>query len=161
MLYLSNSTGQFTHEIFTDRLRGNHVRRIITLADELDPPHGAGGANCFPVESWVIDRIAQLDNAVMRLELTAEASFEGVQFPQRVMLRDLCQHSYRRWRPALHDFDYTNVTCPYTNRVYFTNNGTRTTDPSQDACSFHLGTGCRKRFGGDLPFLGFPGVRRL
>ena len=161
ILEVSNVTGLFNGAVTHDQLRGIAVRRIMTLTSELDPPHGDGGGNCFPVERWVIDRIARLERSVMRLELCAEASLEGKQFPQRVMLRDLCQHVYRRWDASQAAFDYSGVTCPYQGDSYFTADGANTRDPSLDECSLHLMSGCRKRFLFNLPFLGFPGVRRL
>lgn len=161
LLEVSNVKGLFYGAVMHDQLRGITVRRIMTLTSELDPPHGEGGGNCFPVERWVIDRIARLDRSAMRLELCAEASLEGKQFPQRVMLQDLCQHMYRRWDNAKNAFDYTDATCPYRDASYFTADGVETTDPAKDECSLHLMSGCRKRFLFNLPFLGFPGVRRL
>ena len=161
ILEVSNVTGLFNDAVTRDQLRGIAVRRIMTLTSELDPPHGEGGGNCFPVERWVIDRIARLEHSVMRLELCAEASLEGKQFPQRVMLRDLCQHIYRRWDSSKAAFDYAGVTCPYQGDRYFTADGDETADPAKDECSLHLMSGCRKRFSFNLPFLGFPGVRRL
>lgn len=161
ILEVSNVSGLFNGAVTHDQLRGIAVRRIMTLTSELDPPHGNGGGNCFPVERWVIDRIARLERTVMRVELCAEASLEGKQFPQRVMLRDLCQHIYRRWDTSKAAFDYTGVTCPYKDAKYYTAEGAATTNPAKDECSLHLMSGCRKRFLFNLPFLGFPGVRRL
>ena len=80
-LQLSNIQLTYQKEIIADRLRGNQVRRIMTLASELAPPHGSGGGNCFPVETWIIDRIGRLDDSSLRLELTAEASFGGRRLP--------------------------------------------------------------------------------
>ena len=171
-LQLSNIRLTYQNEIIADRLRGNQVRRIMTLASELEPPHGNGNGNCFPLETWIIDRIGRLDDSTLRLELTAEASFEGRRLPERLMLRDLCQHSYRRWVPSKTSgrhgrrfkgrFDYSHATCPYVDEnIFFTIQGYKTNNPAKDHCSLALRTGCKKRFPhGALPFLGFPGVRR-
>lgn len=158
---LSNLSRLFDGLVEGDALRGREVRRIITLADQLDPPHGSGGGACFPPERWVIERVARLDRRVLRLELAAEASLENRRFPERVMLRDLCQHRYRRWDAARGSFDYSRSTCPYAGRRYFTADGSPTTQPAQDSCSLSLATGCRKRFSGPLPFAGFPGLTNL
>lgn len=158
---LSNLARLFDGAVTGDRLRGRLVRRILTLADQLDPPHGQGGASCFPPEQWVIERIARLDNRVLRLELAAEASLEGRRFPERVMLRDMCQHRYRRWDAVARRFDYSRATCPYAGSRYVTADGKAATAPEDDVCSLRLSSGCRKRFDGDLPFVGFPGMTRL
>lgn len=158
---LSNLARLFDGSLADDRLRGRAVRRILTLADQLDPPHGQGGASCFPPEQWVIERVARIDNRVLRLELAAAASLENRRFPERVMLRDMCQHRYRRWDSEARRFDYSRATCPYTEQRCFTATGKPTHAPEEDACSLRLSTGCRRRFGGALPFVGFPGLTRF
>jgi len=158
---LSNLARLFDGMVTTDRLRGRAVRRILTLADQLDPPHGQGGASCFPPEQWVIERVSRLDNRVVRLDLAAEASLENRRFPERVMLRDMCQHRYRRWDSAAGRFDYSRATCPYTGSRYFTAMGKATLAPEEDVCSLRLASGCRRRFDGALPFVGFPGLTRF
>ena len=158
---LSNLARLFDGVVTGDRLRGRSVRRILTLADQLDPPHGQGGASCFPPEQWVIERVARLDNRVVRLELAAEASLQNRRFPERVMLRDMCQHRYRRWDSEAGRFDYSRATCPYTEPRGFTATGEATLSRDQDVCSLRLSTGCRRRFKGALPFVGFPGLTRF
>ena len=158
---LSNLTRLFDGPVAADRLRGLTVRRILTLADQLDPPHGGGGGGCFPPEQWVIERVARLDDRTLRLELAAEASLEKRRFPERVMLRDMCQHRYRRWDPARNNFDYAEATCPYVGGRYFDEEGRRVAEPARDQCSLRLGSGCRRRFDGPLPFIGFPGIGGL
>lgn len=158
---ISNILGLFNDAVDADDLRGRSVRRILTLDEELAPPHGNDGGACFPVEEWVIDRIARLDARILRLELNAAASLENRVFPERVMLRDLCQHRYRRWDARRRRFDYDRVTCPYTGSQYFTAEGTPTTNAAADRCSLALTTGCARRFSGPKPFLGFPGITRL
>jgi len=158
---LSNLARLFDGAVIDDRLRGRTVRRILTLADQLDPPHGQGGASCFPPEQWTIERVARLDNRVLRLELAAEASLESRRFPERVMLRDMCQHRYRRWDSEAGRFDYSHATCPYTGSRCFTATGQATLAREEDVCSLRLSTGCRRRFDGTLPFVGFPGMTGL
>lgn len=160
-LELANLSGLFSAAVEADVLRGAGVRRILTLASELAPPEGENGGACFPPEEWVIDRVARLDRQIVRLELTALASLEGQYFPPRVMLRDICQHRYRRWDHRKNAFDYEDVTCPYTGRHYFTAEGSPTSKPAEDVCGLRLDSGCAKRFAGIKPFLGFPGITRL
>ena len=159
-LEVSNILGLFDQAIQTDEMRGCEVRRILTLASELAPPDGEDGRGCFPPESWVIERLARLDDRVLRIELAAAASLENRRFPDRVMLRNLCQHRYRRWDAVRQRFDYDGVTCPYVGKSYFSQAGTPVTNPEEDHCSLTLQTGCKKRFKGPLPFMGFPGVTR-
>lgn len=158
---LSNLSRLFDGAVADDGLRGRAVRRIITLADHLDPPHGHGGGACFPPERWIIEQVVRLDRQVLRLELAAEASLENRRFPERVMLRDLCQHRYRRWDAAGRRFDYKDATCPYVGRHFFTAEGAPTANPAEDSCALSLEGGCKKRFSGALPFVGFPGLTRL
>ena len=158
---LSNLAGLFDGSALEDTLRGRSLRRIITLADQLDPPHGTGGGACFPPERWIVERVARLDQRVLRLDLAAEASLENRRFPERVMLRDMCQHRYRRWDSARQRFDYSAATCPYVGQLHFTAEGTPTARPAEDVCSLSLKSGCRKRFSGVLPFVGFPGLTRF
>ena len=87
-------------------------------------------------------------------------TLEGLYLPARLVLRDHCQHSYRRWDATENEFDYSKATCPYTGTDKFTAAGEQTQTASRDQCSRRLMTGCRKRFAGELPFLGFPGVAR-
>ena len=158
---LSNLSRLFDGTVADDGLRGRAVRRIITLADQLDAPHGSGGGACFPPERWIIEQVVRLDRQVLRLELAAEASLENRRFPERVMLRDLCQHRYRRWDAGRRRFDYAGATCPYVGDRYFTAAGAPTADPAADSCALSLQGGCKKRFSGALPFVGFPGLTRL
>jgi len=158
---LSNLSRLFDGAVADDGLRGRAVRRIITLADQLDAPHGSGGGACFPPERWIIEQVVRLDRQLLRLELAAEASLENRRFPERVMLRDLCQHRYRRWDAAQRRFDYAGVTCPYVGARYFTAEGEATADPARDVCALSLRQGCKRRFAGPLPFVGFPGLTRL
>lgn len=160
VLELSNILGLFDHAVTSDVLRGCMVQRILTLKNELGPPHGDDGGNCFPPESWVIERIARLDDRLVRIELAAAASLENRTFPERVMLRNLCQHRYRNWDQAQQRFTYKGVTCPYVGDRYFSQTGDPVTDPAADRCALTLDDGCKKRFADTLPFLGFPGVTR-
>jgi len=160
ILELSNIAGLFDKAVEDDWLRGVTVQRILTFVAYLDRTNGYGGGGCFPPESWVVDRVARLDDRIIRLELVGEASLENRQFPARVMLRNLCQHRYRHWDPVAGRFDYVGVTCPYTGDRYFGVDGKPVRKPAADRCSLSLETGCRKRFAGSLPFLGFPGVTR-
>lgn len=143
-----------------DVFRGGTVERLITFASECAPPIGTNGGASFPPETWQIDRLAQLDEAVISFALQPIAPMAGAFLPHRVMLRDICQHRYRRWDKARGQFDYSQATCPYRGRWSYTKDGTPTTKRQEDVCSQKLVSGCKKRFKGTLPFFGFPGLSR-
>ena len=156
-LTLANIPGQFDFSLDDPRLMGKRITRIVSFIEECDPPHGDGGGSCFTPECWKIDRLARLDQDQAVFDLVAEADLFGKSLPARVMLRDLCQHRYRVWDEALKRFDYTNATCPYTGNKGFDSSG-HAVSLRHDHCSLELDSGCKKRFAGSLPFLGFPGI---
>ena len=157
-LEVSNHSGLFSAQLTNPDLIGMSVLRIVTFAEECDAPIGNGGGACFTPERWVIERIARLDEATAVIEMGAEADLDVQTLPARVMLADLCQHRYRRWDATADKFDYSDATCPYVGSACFDANGQPTTDKAKDGCSLRLGTGCKKRFVRQLPFLGFPGL---
>lgn len=143
-----------------DNVRGGHVERLITFAEECAPPIGTNGASSFPPETWQIDRLEARDEAIIQLALQPVANLQGEMLPKRVVLRDVCQHRYRHYDEETQDFDYRQATCPYSAARYYTATGAPTTDKAQDSCSLRLESGCKKRYGDNLPFFGFPGLAR-
>lgn len=143
-----------------DNVAGGTVERLITLAQECAPPIGTDGGSSFPPETWQIDRLESRDELVMQLALRPAANLQDEILPKRVVLRDICQHRYRRWDDVAQAFDYQDATCPYVGKSYFTLAGTKTDDAASDSCSLRLHSGCKKRFARDLPFFGFPGLAR-
>ena len=160
VLHLSAAHDGLRLAAAADLLRGAHLTRLTTWHSELDAPVGTGGGACFAPDLWLVDRIARFDTDHLRLDLAPRVSLSGRRLPARVMLRDLCQHRYRRYDPATSQFDYTGVTCPYVGLASFDSSGQPVTDPAQDSCSLRLETGCKKRFTTELPFFGFPGLSR-
>ena len=158
VLQLSAGDDRLRRAAASDLLRGARLTRLTTWHTELDPPVGTGGGACFAPDLWLVDRIAWFDTDHLRLDLTARVSLAGRQLPARVMLRDLCQHHYRRYDPVAARFDYTGVTCPYVGSASFDATGRPVSDPADDRCSLRLETGCKKRFTAELPFFGFPGL---
>lgn len=159
-LKLANTDSRFFAALEADRLTDIMVTRILTLQPELEAPLGQGGGSSFAPEGWRVNRLLRMDKTELELELASGLPLEGLYLPARLVLRDHCQHSYRRWDVAQNAFDYTGATCPYTGTDKFTTAGEQTENARQDQCSRRLTTGCRKRFSGELPFLGFPGVAR-
>lgn len=157
-LTIANQAGVFGFALDDPRWIGQRVTRIASFVDECDPPHGTGGGSCFTPECWMIDRLSRLDPDRASFDLVAEADLGGASLPARVMLRDLCQHRYRVWNPDLKRFDYSRATCPYVENLGFDADGKPTDRLADDVCSLELESGCKARFKGVLPFLGFPGI---
>lgn len=143
-----------------DNVRGGEVRLIITFAAECAPPVGNDGGASFPPEIWHIDQLETGDEMMVQFTLQPAANLQSEMLPKRVVLRDVCQHSYRQWDAALRVFDYSHATCPYVGSDYFTSGGAPTTNQAQDSCSLRLESGCKKRYIDALPFYGFPGLSR-
>jgi lambda family phage minor tail protein L len=119
-------------------------------------------------EIFRIRRKTRDDGKVVTFELSTLLDFQGVTLPRRRMNRDFCTRIYRHFDPAAdsslpNSQRFTNdpkVNCPYTGDEMFTREGLPTTDPSKDACSKHVETGCKPRFGenASLPAYLFPGM---
>lgn len=157
-LEIDNSQSVFTSISGNSAIIGAELVRIVTLQDQCDPPHGDGGGNSFTPEAWVIERLVRLDRNSAVFELAPGANLDNRLLPQRVMLRDLCQHRYRTWNQAKGKFDYRQATCPYVGSATFDAEGNSVSENKDDECSLRLESGCKKRFTGTFPFLGFPGL---
>jgi len=157
-LEIDNSTGLFTAIAESGRMIGMRILRIVTLADECDPPLGDGSGSSFTPESWVIERLNRMDRNTVVFDLAPGANLDNRLLPQRVMLRDLCQNRYRIWDASRARFDYRQATCPYVGSAMFDVEGKPVTEGARDECSLRLESGCKKRFAAALPFLGFPGL---
>lgn len=155
---IANSGAMFAKHLTAPFLVGSRVKRIVTFLEECDAPHGTGGGACFTPESWKVERITRADADEITLTLMPEASLDGRSLPLKVMLKDLCQHRYRIWDSVNNRFDYSRATCPYVGNKTFDASGAATKDKSKDKCSLRLESGCKKRFSGVLPYLGFPGL---
>lgn len=143
-----------------DDLQGAVVRRIRTYGRFLDSGEEPDGAAHLPIDLYQLSRKTKHTQQEIEWEMSALMDQEGVLLPGRVMVRDYCDHRYRRWNGA--SFDYENVTCPYVGTAYFDESGASTTAPF-DRCSKRLSDGCKLRFGSTavLPFRGFPGLARV
>lgn len=144
---------------FNDGL-GAKLTRWRTFEKFLDDGDEPDQDAHFPVDVYVIERKSAQNKVFVEWELSAAMDQEGRMLPGRQVIRDYCDHTYRRWDGAA--FDYTNATCPYVGDSFFTSAGVATPEPSLDRCSKQLVTGCRKRFGqSPLPTGAFPGVARV
>lgn len=158
VLTVTHAPGLFGASLDHGGMQGAKVTRIVTFSSECDPPVGTGGGAAFTPECWLVERISRLDGNQVTFDLQPEARMDGQALPSRVMLGDLCQHRYRIWDADQARFDYRQATCPYTEATCFDDRGNPVEDQARDQCSLRLDNGCRKRFEGQLPFLGFPGL---
>jgi len=142
-------------------LVGAAFHRIRTYRRFLDGQVDADPTATFPVETYVVDRKSVQNAVYVEWELATPLDAEGVMLPRRQVIREVCTHSYRIWDPALVDFDYTRVTCPYVDPPSFNEAGDAVI-PEQDRCGRRL-VDCRLRFGqnGVLPGRFFPGAGRF
>lgn len=153
-------------------LLGAKLTRHRTLRKYLDGQAEADPTAMLPPDIFVVERKVSLKRGFVEWELSAAMDQEGKRLPARVVLRDLCTHTYRVYDPATDTFDYTRATCPWTGRgalerptdpdgPYFDDNG-NATGRAGDLCNKQLRTGCSLRFRNDaLPFRGFPGVAKV
>jgi lambda family phage minor tail protein L len=136
---------------------GCDITRIRTLRRYLDDGESPDGEAMLSFDKFVIaQKVAHTAiTAVFRLETRTDQ--EGTAIPRRLMLRDTCLHTYRRWTGS--GFDYSRATCPYTGTDYFDVNDIPTT-AENDQCSRAL-TGCSLRFPSQpLPTRAFPALGR-
>ncbi|MDC9623920.1 phage minor tail protein L [Xenorhabdus aichiensis] len=106
------------------------------------------------IDVYYIDSKTHEDNTEIHFALSSPADLQGIQIPTR-QIHSLCTWCMRGL--------YRKSPCNYTGDRYFDEDGNPTDDPSKDACSGLLSTGCELRFGkgNQLPFGGFPGSALL
>ncbi|MCG3461060.1 phage minor tail protein L [Xenorhabdus bovienii] len=131
----------------------------MTFAHYLDArnfPEGNPGANPTQekIDVYYIDSKTHEDNTAIKFALSSPADLQGIQIPTR-QIHSLCTWCMRGL--------YRKSPCNYTGDRYFDEDGNPTDDPSKDACSGLLSTGCEPRFGkgNQLPLGGFPGSALL
>jgi len=96
-----------------DGLIGAIVTRYRTFSKYLDGQPEANSQIMFPPDVYVVERLSRRDAELIEWELAAALDRQGRKLPSLQMLRDACQHRYRRWDATLSDFDYAAATCPY------------------------------------------------
>ncbi|MDE9443033.1 phage minor tail protein L [Xenorhabdus bovienii] len=131
----------------------------MTFAHYLDArnfPDGNPEANPTQekIDVYYIDSKTHEDNTEIHFALSSPADLQGIQIPTR-QIHSLCAWCMRGL--------YRKSPCGYIGDRYFDEDGNPTDDPSKDACSGLLSTGCELRFGkgNQLPFGGFPGSALL
>lgn len=159
---IANLDNSFTALVETnDDLHGGLLTRIRTYERYLDDGAAPDGNAHLPLDVYEISLKTSHTAESISWALAARMDQEGVELPSRVMVRDFCNHTTRRWNPTAGAFDYTNVTCPYIGAAK---------DEDGVACanidevfSKRLSTCCQARFGTTavLPTRAFPGIARL
>lgn len=141
-------------------LCGAKVTRIRTFEQFLDDGSNPDPEATFPLDIYQIEQKTQHNRVFVEWQLSSILDQTGRQLPGRIILRDVCTHTYRIYNPATGTFDYSNASCPYTGSKSFNENDQATTAPF-DKCSKRL-TGCKLRFGerGELKTRAFPGVAK-
>lgn len=117
----SDALGDFDN----DDLIGLKIVRRKTLATHLDnaggTAHGAPAAPTeFPVQSYVIDRIATMDATVVTFELASPFDVSGVMLPARTIMPNACSWSYQA---AATDTPFATSTGACTWKLAANNNG--------------------------------------
>ncbi|WP_038188350.1 phage minor tail protein L, partial [Xenorhabdus bovienii] len=115
----------------------------MTFAHYLDArnfPEGNPEANPTQekIDVYYIDSKTHEDNTEIHFALSSPADLQGIRIPTR-QIHSLCTWCMRGL--------YRKSPCNYTGDRYFDEDGNPTDDPSKDACSGLLSTGCEPRFG--------------
>lgn len=144
-----------------DDLHGGILRRIRTYSRYLNGGPEPDGNSHLPIDVYVLSQKTVHTRDEISWNCAAQMDQEGVQLPARPIVRDYCGHETRRWNFVTGDFDYTNVTCPYTGTPRDASGAP--CSPDAEVFSKRLSTCCQARFGmnATLPTRAFPGVARL
>lgn len=145
-----------------DTLLSSKFTRLRTFRRFLDGQESADPSQHFPKDIFYIHRRKAHTNESVEFELASYVDVGDVQVPRRTANRSYCSWTYRRWTGNRWvNTDLADGGCPYRGDSMYTSAGITVTDPTQDKCGKKL-SDCRKRFvNADLPFGGFPGLRRL
>jgi lambda family phage minor tail protein L len=159
---ISNLDNSFTSLVEqNDDLHGGILRRIRTYSRYLNSGDEPDGNSHMPIDVYVLSQKTAHTREEISWNCAALMDQEGVQLPARPIVRDYCGHETRRWDMVRGEFDYSNVTCPYTGSPRDANGAP--CSPEAEVFSKRLSTCCQARFGTTavLPTRAFPGVARL
>lgn len=146
-----------------DDLLGAKLTRLKTFRRFLDGQPQADSSQFFPPDVFLINRRSQSSRDVISFELASAIDVNGVQIPNRLASRSTCGWRYRIWAgSAFTQDELEEGGCPYKGAAMFDKNGIAVSDPTKDVCGKRL-KDCKSRFGAnaELPYGGFPGLRRL
>jgi lambda family phage minor tail protein L len=158
---LSNIYGAATELLMTyNGLIGAIVSRIQTLRRFLDDGATPDAHAWITWDTYVVAQKTSHTALAVVFKLAAKMDQQGTQLPRRLILRDICTHTYRYWDPNVGAFNYSKASCPYTGN-FFSDANNNPGPPQLDACSRTI-VGCSQRFGGGvLPARFFPGVGKV
>jgi lambda family phage minor tail protein L len=155
MLRCSNVLGTLAAAVRQYKgLKGAKLTRKRTLATYLDAVNFAAGnptadpLAAYPDEVWLVDRTSQRNKVQIEWELANPLDVVNAMLPARTIRPNHCPWLYR------------GGDCGYTGGAVAKRDDTATTVLAQDDCS-KLISGCKKRFGNNLPSGAFPGVGLL
>ena len=141
--------------------QGAFLYRTITFSRFLDGESDGGQSIAFPTDTYIIDRITNLNQSMIQWELITPFELPHCELPARQALRDYCPWIYRSYNTDSNSFDYSTAStaCPYTGSSCYTKLGVSTT-ADKDVCGHKL-SDCILRYGyNPLPFGGFAGLNR-
>jgi lambda family phage minor tail protein L len=158
---IANTTLVLSAAVITlNDLVGAVLTRIRTFAQFLDTGLNPDSNAQFIPDVYNVEQKVNHNKVFIEWQLSAAMDQEGRYLPSRIILRDVCSHTYRFWDGS--DFDYTKASCPYTGTSYFDTNDTPQLSAANDTCGKHLSS-CISRFGqtGTLPTWQMPGVGQI
>lgn len=140
-------------------LVGCTLTRRRTFTKYLDGQPTSDPNAQLPYDIFYFNRKTRQNKFMIEFELISALDVEGVYLPKKQCLES-CTHRYRVYVDSA--FNYTDVTCPYTASVYFTDGGASTVNASEDNCGRRLND-CKLRFGivAPLPYEGFPNIAKF
>jgi len=139
-------------------LIGSTLTRIRTFEKHLDDGSDPDDSATFPLDVYTVEQKTKHNKVFIEWQLSSILDQSARMLPGRIILRDVCTHTYRVWNATTGVFDYSNASCPYSGANSFDQTDAYTS-ADKDNCSRRL-SGCRLRFGqyGQLPTRAFPGV---
>lgn len=131
------------------------------LDDGVTPNPNADSGTQFMPEIWYIEQKTDHTRQFIKFNLKALTELNGKMLPNRRIWKDTCERTYRVWDANANAFNYTNITCPYTDAAMYDEFGNVTTDPTKDKCGMDY-KNCVLRFkDATLPGWFFPGVQKV
>lgn len=157
---ISNISNAFTAIVSNnDDLLGAILTRIRTYDRYLDGHPDADSTKKKPEDIYEFNDLTLHTRSEVAWQMRALMDQEGTELPGRRIIKDYCDHTYRKWNGSA--FDYSKATCPYVGSASYDELDASTTS-ANDRCSKRLGA-CQLRFGANaaLPTRAFPGTSRL
>ncbi len=145
-----------------DTLLGAKFIRLRTFRKFLDGQENADPSQHFPRDLFHVHRRKAHTYESVEFELASYIDVGDMQVPRRSASRNYCSWEYRRFINNRWEYiDAKHGGCPYRGDALYNAAGVSVIEDSKDKCGKKL-SDCKLRFANaDLPFGGFPGLRRL